>query len=614
MAIFDSTKTRLAELLKQIETGKLQLPDFQRGWVWDDEHIRSLLASVAREFPIGAVMLLETGGDAKFKMRPVEGVNVIIPDASVERLILDGQQRLTSLTQVLMLKKAVSTKDAKNRLVQRFYYFDIEKALEGPQYYEDAIVALDENKQRRGRFGKDIIVDVGTRQAEYDEFLFPCEQILNSDDWENGLHGAVSNEKFSQYMQFRMKVLSAFRNYDVPVIELKKDNKKEAVCLVFEKVNTGGVPLSVFELVTATYAADGINMRDEWFGAPNTKDAGISPRLKRERLLRDIEPTDFLQALSLLHTFDHRLKDVAKGKTGKNLTAVSAKRESVLALPLDAYQTRKDALVRGFLTAAKFLRREAFFAKKDLPYRSQVVPLACIMTLLGDRWLEQVTYNKLARWYWSGVLGELYGGAVETRIANDLQQVMAWIEGSEELPTTVNEANFQPGRLDTLRSRNSAAYKGISVLIQRGGAQDWLWKTPIQDLDETDWEEAKLDIHHIFPQDWCKKNGIQPKSFNSILNKTPISYKANRMIGGKAPSSYLEQIQVHKTVLLKPGDLDKLLATHCLDSSFLRSDDYLGFIESRRTLMLRLIETALGKPPAMTEEAVADDDDGEEEN
>src|SRR5882672_8474189 len=98
MTTFDSTKTELGKILDEIVEGKIQLPDFQRGWVWDDEHIRSLLVSIARSFPIGAVMLLETGGDVRFQVRPVE--NLIfdgkIPDP--EKLILDGQQRLTSLT------------------------------------------------------------------------------------------------------------------------------------------------------------------------------------------------------------------------------------------------------------------------------------------------------------------------------------------------------------------------------------------------------------------------------------------------------------------------------------------------------------------------------------
>ena len=74
MSTFDSTKTLLSTLLQRVVEGKLQLPDFQRGWVWDDEHIRSLMVSIARSFPIGAVMLLETGGETRFQVRLVEGV------------------------------------------------------------------------------------------------------------------------------------------------------------------------------------------------------------------------------------------------------------------------------------------------------------------------------------------------------------------------------------------------------------------------------------------------------------------------------------------------------------------------------------------------------------
>ncbi len=100
MSTFDSTKAGLSKLLDQIVEGKLQLPDFQRGWVWDDTHIRSLLVSIARSFPIGSIMLLETGGTARFQIRPVESVS-LTSGLTAERLILDGQQRLTSLTQVL---------------------------------------------------------------------------------------------------------------------------------------------------------------------------------------------------------------------------------------------------------------------------------------------------------------------------------------------------------------------------------------------------------------------------------------------------------------------------------------------------------------------------------
>lgn len=130
-------------------------------------------------------------------------------------------------------------------------------------------------------------------------------------------------------------------------------------------------------------------------------------------------------------------------------------------------------------------------------------------------------------------------------MALDIQELMGWINGGIQEPTTIRDANFQPTRLETLRSRNSVAYKGISVLVQRQGARDFFWKSTIRELDETDWEECRLDIHHVFPKNWCESQGIPPARYNSILNKTPISYKANRMIGGKPPSAYLQQLQNH---------------------------------------------------------------------
>src|SRR5271157_4028533 len=113
MTTFDSTKESPIDLLQSVKQGKTQLPDFQRGWVWDDEHIRSLLASVSLSYPIGAVMMLETGGaGVRFKPRLVEGV-VLPSKVEAERLILDGQQRLTSLYRSLCAAEPVNTKDSR---------------------------------------------------------------------------------------------------------------------------------------------------------------------------------------------------------------------------------------------------------------------------------------------------------------------------------------------------------------------------------------------------------------------------------------------------------------------------------------------------------------------
>lgn len=590
MSTFDSTKTPLPDIIREITEGKLQLPDFQRGWIWDDDHVRSLLVSVARSFPVGAVMLLETGGEVRFQVRPVENVAFQGGAPEPERLILDGQQRLTSLTQVLALDVPVKTFNEKGKRIDRHYYININRALEN-ELLDDAFIAVEADRKLKKNFGRDVVLDLSSREKECLEFYFPCSQILNSDEWEESLQEHAPH-RFADYMQFRKMVLSAFRSYQLPVIALGKTTSKEAVCLVFEKVNTGGVPLSVFELVTASFAADGFNLRDDWYGSDSRHVEGRSARIKREEILSSVEPTDFLQGVSLLQTYQQRQADKQAGKTGKLVAAVSAKRVAVLSLTLDQYHQWAGDVENGFLLAARFLRKNAFNFKRDLPYRTQLVPLAVILSKLKDRWLEPQIYDKLARWFWCGVLGELYGGAVETRIANDFEQVLSWVEVDGEEPKTVYEAAFQSNRLHTLRSRQSAAYKGLNTLVLRDGAVDFFWKAGIQELDLN---EVALDIHHIFPKAWCENQDIKPAVYNSIINKTPISYKANRMIGGNAPSIYLEKLQNHQQVGIDNEAMNSILATHLISGEMLRQDDFDAFMECRHQALLKLVEKAIGK-------------------
>ena len=598
MSTFDSTKKSLPDIIREIKEGKIQLPDFQRGWVWDDEHVCSLLISIARSFPIGAVMLLETGGDMRFQVRPIENLSFSKNIPEPEQLILDGQQRLTSLTQVLALKSSVKTFDEKKKRVERYYYIDIEQALEDDTL-EKAFVSTGEDRKNKANFGRDIVLDLSTPQKECEQFHFPCNQILNSDEWEKSLHRHMP-DKFGDYMDFREQVLRVFREYQLPVISLTKNTTKEAVCLVFEKVNTGGVPLNVFELVTASFAADNFNLRDDWYGNRREKKEGRVERLRKEEILKTVESTDFLQAVSLLHTYEKRENDRAAGKTGKSVAAVSAKRASILSLKLGDYRKWADGVEGGFLLAAQFLRRQCFFASRDLPYRSQLVPLAAVLAILRARWLEPRILDKLIRWYWCGVLGELYGGSIETRIANDLEELLPWLvaeegdEANDALPRTISEAAFQSNRLNTLRTRNSAAYKGLSTLVLREGARDFFYKGTIQELER---QGISLDIHHIFPRAWCLKKGkdIKPADFDSIINKTSISSVANRMIGSKAPSDYLVSIQKHPQVRLSDNEMNVILDSHDIDSGNLRDNNFEAFFRKRRNKLLDLVEETMGK-------------------
>jgi hypothetical protein len=123
------------------------------------------------------------------------------------------------------------------------------------------------------------------------------------------------------------------------------------------------------------------------------------------------------------------------------------------------------------------------------------------------------------------------------------------------------------------------------------------------DLDR---DEVKLDIHHIFPKKWCLDRGISPRVFDAIVNKTAVSYKANRMIGGHAPSKYLAQIQGHVQVQLADAPMDAILQSHLIEPSHLRADDFQAFYAARKTSLLRLVEGAMGKAP-LTSVAVVDD-------
>ena len=592
MTTFDSTKRSLPDVLADITNGKIQLPDFQRGWIWDDDHVKSLLASIARSFPIGAVMLLETGGNVRFQVRPIEYVPFGQDIPKAESLILDGQQRLTTLTQVLKLTTPVKTRNNKGKEIERYYYFDIDLALQGPEQLEDAIIAVEVDRKVKTNFGKDVALDLSTSELECKNFYFPCTQIINANEWEKALH-KFAPDKFGTYMDFRDQIIEAFKTYQLPIIELKKETTREAVCLVFEKVNTGGVPLSVFELITATYAADGYNLRDDWFGSDIRTVESRKDRIHKDVLLTGIEATDLLQTITLLHTYERRQQDIAIGKTGKQISAVSAKRTAVLSLSLKDYQKWVDKAERGFISAAKFLRQQCFYSLRDIPYSTQIPALAAILTYLQDgSWLTPVINDKLSRWFWCGILGELYGGAVETRIANDLEEVLAWIKGGGEEPRTVSEAVFQPDRLNSLKSRLSAAYKGINTLVLRDGAKDFFWKDKIQNLDQSD---VALDIHHIFPVKWCESQNIDRKIYDSIVNKTPISYKANRKIGGAAPSNYLAKLQADENVQLDDSAMNAILESHLIYPIAMRSDDFQVFFDRRFQALLNIISNAMGK-------------------
>lgn len=600
---FQTNPFDLAKLLDDCHHGVLQLPDFQRSWVWDEDRIKSLIASISRAFPVGALMTLDTGGPVNFKPRTVEGAPTESKHALPQSLLLDGQQRMTSLYQATLRGKVVETVTPKKKKVKRWFYIDIRKALDPAADREEAIVGVPDDRMVRTTFGREVQVDLSSAEREYALLMYPLTHVFDWDKWQDGFdtywRGDHNESTREEFRGFKRQVLENFKYYRVPVIALDRSTSKEAVCVVFEKVNTGGKALDAFELVTAMYAAAGHELRKDWYGDDGAKGRHrrlaetLRPADSEAGIIAGVSNTDFLQAVSLFHTRERRRAAEKAGKQGKELPAITGNRQALLNLPLEAYKQYEARVERGFVQAAKFLHTLHIYRIFDLPYQSQLVPLAAILADIGDSWEHEAHRAKLIRWYWNSVFGELYGSAVETRIARDFVEVPAWLDGGPE-PSTVSETMFRADRLKTMRMRLSAAYKGMNALLMKEGAQDF---RSGQKFDHTVFFGENVDIHHIFPQAWCKSHNCEPAIFDSIINKTPLSYRTNRIIGGGAPSEYLAKLETGNANAppILPERLDGYLRSHLIDPTLLRGDSFVDFLADRQRRLLSLIEQATGK-------------------
>lgn len=150
----------LGQYLSWTQSGEIRLPDFQRGYKWEDERIRQLLVTVLRGHPMGAVMLLKTGNaQVRFKPRAIEGIG-LQPGTEAKYLLLDGQQRLTSLTQALSGSGVVATKDSRGKLLNRRYLVHMQTALSDPSRVDEAVISVERDGVIRSNFGKDVVLDL----------------------------------------------------------------------------------------------------------------------------------------------------------------------------------------------------------------------------------------------------------------------------------------------------------------------------------------------------------------------------------------------------------------------------------------------------------------------
>ncbi|MBP7069543.1 MAG: DUF262 domain-containing protein [Methanothrix sp.] len=566
MTTFTIDKIRLEKLLDKIVAGGIQLPEFQRGWIWDDDHIKNLLASVSRNYPIGTIMMLETGNkELNFAARPITGVKTENKDP--DELILDGQQRLTALFQSLYSdlpanpKESMSTKSRKR--INRWYYMDIKKALApGEENIEEAI------NGSADKLGFD---------QQYNELLFPLFKTFDFSNWRDECDSYWHHDDEIRRLlrQFESSIIhECFYSYDIPYVTLLKETQPEAICPIFERINSTGVNLDVFDLLVAIYASKNFNLRKDW----ETRERRLT---EKNSVLNDIKGSDFVKTVTLLATYNN----------GNNSSNVSCSRKTILKLELKNYKEWAEAATTGYEKTVKFLASQKIFDSKYLPYTTQLIPLSAIFAVLGGKSENAGVRDKLVRWYWCGVLGELYRGIPESRFVRDLKEVLNWIKDDRLEPTTIIESNFSAKRILDLKDRRSAAFKGIYSLLLQNGAKDFLSDITI---DIENYFNTNIDIHHIFPKKWCERNvDSYDDRCDCIVNKTPLSNKTHTKIGDRSTEEYLRILE--KEGKIKPSRMDDILKSHLIKPSALRSNNFEEFFSEREKNLLKIIESATGK-------------------
>ena len=411
-----------------------------------------------------------------------------------------------------------------------------------------------------------------------DEGMWIIEYIQH---WE-GRDDHPDGSAASLVMRFKTEIMSQFAQYQLPVIGLAAETPPEAVCTVFEKVNTGGVTLTTFELVTAMFAGHGFKLREDW----ESRRRHLHDQFD---VLKGIGGEHFLQTVTLLMTQAAKRQAQGAGVPPERVPGVKCKKHDVLRLAVSEYEEWADLVQIGYEEAAKFLHRQFVFTHNNIPYGTQLVPLAALYVDLSAGELHSASAReRLEQWYWCGVLGERYSTGTETQYAIDLEEVAAFVRTGEP-PRIVREASFNPERLISMTTRNSAAYKGMFALQMKQGGRDWMTG---EALTQMALENENVDVHHVFPINYCEKREepIPYWLYQSVVNKAPIDARTNRSLGGRAPSIYLPNLEE------RAGEcLGAILDSYGIDIRTLERDQFAKFFVRRGQKMLRWIADAMGK-------------------
>jgi len=557
---------RLQFLLNLIHNRAMALPDFQRDFVWDPAMTDELIESVMQNFPCGTLLQVKNGQELLFKPRAFAGAPELNQGAPTF-LVLDGQQRLTSLYQAFYGAGS-------HRFMLDLAGLEQDLDLEDCSFYDRA-----ERLEKR----------FGTIQQQASSLVFPLARLFGSGGFDKWLSDVLraratnANELLSlqeRLTAVRQRWLRPIEEYEFPMVTISEKASATAICTIFETLNRTGVKLSVFDLLTARFWPHDVKLRDLWEIAES-----------QHPILQEfsIDPYYVLQIIALF--------EPGTDKGGQPRPS-SVKRADVLGQTPEQAGAAWPEAVAALSEVLGILQDDCgVMVARWLPYSTIVIPAAAAWakqkrTAKGP--IVGANRAKLVRWFWCATLGQRYEYAVNSQTAKDYTELVRWMTAdNSKPPDSVAEFTFHSGLLRTTTPRQRSLYRTLMALVLRNQPRDFHKRGLITPAMFND-SKNPVDDHHIFPAGYLAPLGIPTAVRDGILNRTLIDRQTNIRIGMRAPADYLSEIR--KEWESHP-DFEGLLASHLLpggEESPLFTNDLQAFLAYREDVLVAEIERVTG--------------------
>lgn len=466
-------------LVADVKEGNLQLPELQRKYVWKSTQVRDFFDSLYRQYPTGELLVWETEDLPHARDLSAQNIGA---SHYAPQLLLDGQQRLTSLYAVMTGQQV----EVRDRAKQIDIVFNVTS--------ERFEVATAIHHRQRGWISL-------TR-------LFTSDPVDLLD--ELGVDIGSPESKDALKAMYRLR---SIKEYKYRVIVLKGIAYDE-VTEIFVRINSGGTRLNNADLSLAQISS-------RWRGVSREID---DFQQKAKALGWELDDSILLRVLSAIATNQATLSQFFKAGRSETLTEEKLR---------EAWQRAKPAMIQ----AIHFIKQNCLIDRLDmLPTNYVLVPLAVFFD--RNHQVTQQQERNLQRWIYMALLWSRYSASSETNLDQDIKAL------GEEHPIERMIQNIEdkvgPGRRITERElqdelSNSPFMVIAYVLARRNGAKDWFHAINIG-------EGQDLEYHHIFPKALLKDR-FSGRVVNQVANLAFLSQRANARISASAPESYLSQIE-----------------------------------------------------------------------